>query len=86
MKKKFQIKSFKTKILLKLAKKSNFKLTWIPRLIKISSLSLDEQREYIKDRTEEIERIKVENSPKLLIIPIDVVDDEELKSQFMAKG
>ena len=84
--KKFKIKSLKTKILLKLAKKSNFKMKWIPRLIKLSSLSLDEQREYIKDRTEEIERIKAENYPKLLNIPIDVVDDEELKSQFMAKG
>ena len=66
--------------------KSNFKLAWITRLIKLSSLSLDEQREYIKDRTEEIERIKAKNFPKLLKIPIDVVDNEELKSQFMAKG
>ena len=82
---KFKIGVFKTRDMFKLIKTTPFKLKYRCN-VEETPLSLDEQREYIKDRTEEIERIKAENFPKLLKIPIDVVDDEELKSQFKSKG
>ena len=69
----------------KLIKTTPFKLKYRCNVEEIP-LSLDEQREYIKDRTEEIERIKAEIFPKLLKIPIDVESEKKLRSRLKKKG